>query len=157
MDDLKMATNTDSLLVAPVGGQPTVAAPSRITLPWWVPFVASTIFVTMGHSLIKAGLNAGKALPAGTGAIATILHILFQPAVFGGLTIYLLGTICWMAAVAEKEISFLYPLTSVNYVFVVAISAVYFHEFISMRRGVGVALIVAGVILINRKSREVSA
>jgi len=48
-----------------------------------------------------------------------------------------------MAAVAQKEISFLYPLTSVNYVFVVAISAIYFHEFISTRRGIGVALIVA--------------
>jgi len=151
-----MATKTDSLLVAPIGSQ-SVSAPSGMALPWWVPFAASTIFVTAGHSLIKAGLNGAKALPAGSGLIAIILHILLQPAVLGGLTIYLLGTVCWMAAVAQKEISFLYPLTSVNYVFVVAISAIYFHEFISTRRGIGVALIVAGVILINRKSREVSA
>jgi len=151
-----MATKTDSLLVAPVGSQ-SASAPSGLALPWWVPFVASTIFVTAGHSLIKVGLNGAKALPAGSGLIAIILHILLQPAVVGGLTIYLLGTVCWMAVVAQKEISFLYPLTSVNYVFVVAISAVYFHEFISTRRGIGVALIVAGVILINRKSREVSA
>ncbi len=151
-----MATKTDSLLVAPIGSQ-SVSAPSGRALPWWVPFAASTIFVTAGHSLIKAGLNGAKALPAGSGLIAIILHILLQPAVLGGLTIYLLGTVCWMAAVAQKEISFLYPLTSVNYVFVVAISAIYFHEFISTRRGIGVALIVAGVILINRKSREVSA
>jgi drug/metabolite transporter (DMT)-like permease len=151
-----MATKTDTLLVAPVGSQ-SASAPSALAMPWWVPFAASTIFVTVGHSLIKAGLNAAKALPAGSGLIAIIFHILLQPAVLGGLTIYLLGTVCWMAVVAQKEISFLYPLTSVNYVFVVAISAIYFHEFISTRRGIGVALIVAGVILINRKSREVSA
>jgi drug/metabolite transporter (DMT)-like permease len=152
-----MASKTDSLLVTPAENCSTVSAPSGMALPWWVPFVASTIFVTFGHSLIKAGLNGAQAMPAGSGAVAIILHILFQPAVFGGLTIYLLGTVCWMATVAQKEISFLYPLTSVNYIFVVAISAVYFHEFISPRRGIGVALIVAGVILINRKSREVSA
>jgi len=40
--------------------------------------------------LIKAGLNGAKALPAGSGLIAIILHILLQPAVLGGLTIYLL-------------------------------------------------------------------
>jgi len=61
VDGLTMATKTDSLLVAPIGSQ-SVSAPSGRALPWWVPFAASTIFVTAGHSLIKAGLNGAKAL-----------------------------------------------------------------------------------------------
>ena len=49
-------------------------------------------------------------------------HEVLQSQVFTGLLIYLAGTVCWMRAVSQKEISFLYPLSSVNYVLVVAIS-----------------------------------
>ena len=75
----------------------------------------------------------------------------------GGLSIYLLGTVCWMSAVAQKEISFLYPLTSINYVMVVATSFLLFHEVVPMRRILGVAVIVMGMILMNRKTAKRSA
>jgi uncharacterized membrane protein len=57
-----------------------------------------------------------------------------------------------MIAVSQKEISFLYPLSSVNYVLVVVASAVLFAEVISTKRALGVALIVMGMLLLNRKS-----
>ena len=69
-----------------------------------------------------------------------------------GLLIYVAGTICWMRAVSEKEISFLYPLSSVNYVLVVAISTTLFHEAVSARRTAGVVVIVFGMILMIRQS-----
>lgn len=144
-----MATKTDSLLTTP--------AATSMVLPWWLPFAASTLFVTLGHSLIKAGLNHATILPQGSSVVAVILHELLQPAVFAGLAVYLMGTLCWMAAVAQKEISYLYPLTSVNYILVIVISALHFHEVISLRRGIGAALIVLGVVMINRKVRTVTA
>jgi drug/metabolite transporter (DMT)-like permease len=59
-----------------------------------------------------------------------------------------------MTAVAQKEISFLYPLTSVNYVIVAGTSVVFFHEVISTRRAFGVLVIVLGMLLMNRKSSK---
>jgi uncharacterized membrane protein len=120
---------------------------------WPVAFAASTIFVVCGHSLIKAGLNTAASGASGTALAARVAHVLFQPLVIEGLLIYFLGTICWMMAVAQKEISFLYPLTSVNYVMVVGTSVVFFHEVISTRRAIGVVIIVLGMVLMNRKSR----
>jgi len=76
-----------------------------------------------------------------------------QPQVTGGLLVYMLGSFCWMAAVAQQEISFLYPLSSVNYVLVVFSSSAFLHESLSGRRLAGVALIVLGMILMNRKKR----
>src|SRR5438270_11609918 len=111
---------------------------------WWVAFAASTILVVCGHLLIKAGLNAASLHIASTSLAARILHLVLQPQVIEGLLIYLLGTVCWMTAVAQREISFLYPLTSVNYVLVVATSALFFHEAVSVRRAAGVAVIVIG-------------
>jgi len=132
---------------------PSVSASAKLIRQWPVAFAASTIFVVCGHSLIKAGLNAAAAGASGTGLAGRIAHVLFQPLVIEGLLIYFLGTICWMMAVAQKEISFLYPLTSVNYVMVVGTSVVFFHEVISARRALGVVVIVLGMVLMNRKSR----
>jgi drug/metabolite transporter (DMT)-like permease len=120
---------------------------------WWIYFSASSIFVVSGHLLIKSGLSA-VALSGISGPVwARILHYLLQPQVTGGLLVYMLGSFCWMAAVAQQEISFLYPLSSVNYVLVVFSSSAFLHESLSGRRLAGVALIVLGMILMNRKTR----
>ena len=105
--------------------------------------------------MIKAGLNSVPATAAAANSAGRILHILMQPQVVGGLFIYLVGTACWMIAVSQKEISFLYPLSSVNYVLVAAMSALFLAESISIRRGEGMMLIVAGMFLLNKRPRAV--
>ena len=120
---------------------------------WWVPFSASSIFVVFGHLLIKSGLGSA-AFTAASGPIwMRVLHCALQPEVAAGLLVYMLGSLCWMIAVAQQEISFLYPLSSINYVLVVFASSMFFHESPSLRRLSGVALIVVGMVLINRKGR----
>ena len=152
-----MATDSYPVLLAPKPDELEAGAAVPLIRQWWVAFSASTGFVVCGHLMIKAGLNAASLHPAGAGFVAGILHLLLQPEVAGGLCIYLLGTVCWMTAVAQKEISFLYPLTSINYVMVVATSFFFFHEVVPMRRIVGVAVIVIGMILMNRRSGKRSA
>jgi drug/metabolite transporter (DMT)-like permease len=139
---------------AVLGGVPAVSfSVAKLALRWPVAFAASSVFVVCGHSLIKAGLNAAAAHSAvSIGLAARIGVVLSQPLVIGGLLIYFLGTICWMTAVAQKEISFLYPLTSVNYVMVAGTSILFFHEVISLRRAIGVFVIVLGMVLMNRQS-----
>lgn len=132
------------------------ASTANVLSQWWIAFAASTVFVVCGHLLIKTGLNAASLHPASAGGSARILDLVLRPQVMEGLLIYLLGTMCWMTAVAQKEISFLYPLTSVNYVLVVATSVLFFDEAVSLRRAAGVAVIVMGMILMNRKSGEES-
>ncbi len=118
---------------------------------WWVAFSLSSICVVSGHLLIKTGLNASSAMPPGTGVLPHLLHLLVQPATFAGLIIYLFGTACWMIAVSQKEISFLYPLSSVNYVLVLLASSLFLSESVSLRRAEGILLIVLGMSLLNRK------
>jgi uncharacterized membrane protein len=122
---------------------------------WWVAFALSSICVVSGHLMIKSGLNSVPKLIQAT-LVERILHVVLQPAVFVGLLVYMFGTACWMIAVSQKEISFLYPLSSVNYVLVVVASALLFAETIPGRRAAGVCLIVAGMFLLNRKSRSVA-
>ena len=145
-----MATNPQR---ASLGGVPALSvSAAKLVRQWPVAFAASSIFVVCGHSLIKAGLNAAASGAGSTGLAARIAIVLSQPFVIEGLLIYLLGTICWMMAVAQKEISFLYPLTSMNYVMVAGTSIVLFHEVLSFRRAMGIIVIVLGMFLMNRQS-----
>jgi drug/metabolite transporter (DMT)-like permease len=122
---------------------------------WWIAFMASSVFVVSGHLLIKAGLNAAAAT-GDAGGSTTIVHTVLQPAVIIGLATYCFGSVCWIIAVAQQEISFLYPLSSINYVLVVVASSTLFRETISLRRGAGVVIIVLGMVLINRAKKGAS-
>jgi uncharacterized membrane protein len=124
---------------------------------WWIAFSLSSICVVSGHLTIKAGLNAASLSPAGTSILGHIVHLLLQSRILAGLAIYLFGTACWMIAVSQKEISFLYPLSSVNYVLVAIASSLLLSESISLRRGEGIVLIVVGMFLLNRRPRAVRA
>ena len=124
---------------------------------WWVAFAASSLFVVSGHLLIKAGLNAAATTVSQAAGVARIVHSVFQVQVIFGLLIYFLGSVCWMIAVAQREISFLYPLSSINYVLVVVISYVMFSEAVSWQRASGVILIVLGMALMNRRAGSAAA
>jgi drug/metabolite transporter (DMT)-like permease len=120
---------------------------------WWIPFFASSLFVVSGHLLIKSGLSAAAPSALPLPVWTRVLHSVMQGEVAGGLLVYLLGSLCWMMAVAQQEISFLYPLSSINYVLVVFASSMFFHEAVSLRRMSGVAVIVVGMVLMNRRTR----
>jgi drug/metabolite transporter (DMT)-like permease len=126
----------------------------RLASRWWMAFAASAVFVVSGHLLIKAGLNSLVPASAGDPLATRVLHIILQPGVIGGLFIYAVGTVCWMRTVSQKEISFVYPLSSVNYVLVVMASTAFFQEVISARRAAGVVTIVLGMILMTRQAGE---
>lgn len=124
---------------------------------WWVAFAASSLFVVSGHLLIKAGLNAAAGAAAQSVGLARLVQAVLHWEVITGLLIYILGCICWMIAAAQREISFLYPLSSINYVLVVIVSYVMFSEAISLQRATGVAMIVLGMVLMNRRAGSASA
>lgn len=114
---------------------------------WWVCFAAAASLTVASHLMIKAGVLA-QATQQASGWLAP-LGVRVQPLVLAGLFLYGLGMIAWMLTVSRRDVSFLYPLTGVNYVLVVVGSAVFFGEVISLKRALGVALVIAGVGLMN--------
>jgi multidrug transporter EmrE-like cation transporter len=148
--------STAAIVVCDASAEPERNAGTlpRILRHWWIAFAASSLFVVSGHLLIKAGLNGLAPSPVTTGFVARILHSVLQLQVLAGLSIYLIGTVCWMRAVSQKEISFLYPLSSVNFVLIGAASMLFLQEILSGRRIAGVILVVLGMILMNTRSEE---
>lgn len=118
-------------------------------LPWQWAALGAILLASCGHLLIKVGLTAAPQTATSTETIARIFHYLMQPAVTGGLAVYGAGTALWISAVSRRNISFLYPLTALNYVIVSAAGSLLFGEHLSHGRWLGIGLVVLGVALLQ--------
>jgi multidrug transporter EmrE-like cation transporter len=86
-----------------------------------------------------------------------------QPGIMGYLTslpllagycLYGLNTVLMVFALRDGELSILYPIIALTYVWVTVLSAVFFHESLNVFKLLGVATVVAGVAVLGRGSRS---
>ena len=101
--------------------------------------VLSVLLAAVGQLALKyALLHAGPSLPVYRIAL--------------GLGIYGLGTLLWIVAVSRADISYLYPLSAINYSLVALGGSLLFGEPVRWDRWLGIAVITAGVALLTRTS-----
>jgi len=123
-------------------------------LSWqWAAFGAIAL-AACGHLLIKQGLSSAAHFSAAATLADKVSLYLFHSALPIGLAVYGTGTLLWIRAVASKNISFLYPLTALNYVIVSIGGKVFFSERISLGRWTGIAIVVLGVAMLHRSAKE---
>lgn len=65
-----------------------------------------------------------------------------------GLLIYIFSLGVYLYALGSGQLSFVYPTFASVFVFVLLISKFKLHEQISMRRAIGVALVMIGIIMV---------
>jgi len=56
-------------------------------------------------------------------------------------------------ALRDGELSMLYPIIALTYVWVNLLSMYFFHDQMNLLKGVGIALVIGGVALLGRASR----
>lgn len=129
--------------------------PNALAFPWeMVSALGAIILASCGHLLIKAGLRSAVLTTPAGGIFARLAHYLLHPAVATGLGIYGLGTILWVYAVSRRSISFLYPLTALNYAIVTMGGKFLFGESITRGRWLGIAVVMLGVALMQLSMKE---
>jgi drug/metabolite transporter (DMT)-like permease len=130
------------------------AAPSAL---WQWAALGAIVLGSCGHLLIKLGVTAAAGMTANSSLPARLSHYILQPAATTGLLVYGVGTLLWIYAVAQRNISFLYPLTALTYVIVALGGKFIFGELISGQRWLGIAVVVIGVALLQLSAREQKA
>ena len=118
-----------------------------LTMEWTA--LGAILLASCGHVLIKMGLVAAAHGTSEMGLVQRIVQYVLQPGVAAGLAVYGFGTLLWIAAVSRRNISFLYPLTALNYVLVTMGGTLFFGEHISAGRWIGIAVVVLGVALLQ--------
>jgi drug/metabolite transporter (DMT)-like permease len=121
--------------------------------------LACTLIIPAAQYLIKLGANQLAAEqhsvhPGPVSILATILAIFTNPAIFGGYCLYGIFTVLFVYALRHGELSILYPLISLAYVWVAIIGVVAFHEAMNPLKLAGIAIIMAGVTVLGRGSAK---
>jgi multidrug transporter EmrE-like cation transporter len=77
--------------------------------------------------------------------------ILFKSMPFwSGMVCYAASVCVWLAALSKAPVSTAYPMLSLGYVVVAAISVAWLGETMTPAKVLGIALICAGVVLVSR-------
>lgn len=89
--------------------------------------------------------------PAGNPSlIGTVVNTLLRPGVLGGLALYGIGTVVWLRALAQVELSQAYPFVGLGFVMTAMLGHLVFNEALGPTRLTGIALVIAGVVLVGR-------
>lgn len=101
-----------------------------------------SLFGAAAQILVKTG----AATLTGTG----IMGMLTNFHVMVGYSLYGLSTIALVLALRDGELSMLYPIISLTFVWVAILSTVFFHEALTPTKILGIGVIVSGVAVLGR-------
>ena len=101
-----------------------------------------TLLGAAAQMLMKIGLGH----PAQTGLMGYITSL----QLLGGYCLYGLNTVLLVFALRDGELSILYPIIALTYVWVTILSVAFFHETMNMFKLAGVAVVVAGVAVMGK-------
>jgi uncharacterized membrane protein len=138
--------------MAPLRG-PTTFQPK---LDWksimnFLYILATVLFTVYGQLVVKWQVAQAGAYPlAISERLIFLLKLLLNPWIMSGVAAGFLALLCWMIAMTRFDLSYAYPFMSLAFVFVLILSAIFFHEAVTIPTALGVALVVAGIIIGSR-------
>ena len=75
--------------------------------------------------------------------------VIFNHHLIIGVAFYSLSTVFFIPALKGGDLSILYPLVSLGYVWVCLLSVYYFREHMNAKKWAGILLIIAGTFLVG--------
>jgi drug/metabolite transporter (DMT)-like permease len=108
--------------------------------------VASTFISAVAQVLIKTGANRIGPHP---GFLTTLLSLVLIPSLFAGYALYGVMTVILVIALRHGELSVLYPVIALSYIWVAILSVLIFHESMNGFKVAGIAMIIAGVAVLG--------
>lgn len=113
--------------------------------------LATVLFTVYGQLVVKWQVAQAGAYPLVTSEqLIFLLKLLLNPWIMSGVAAGFLALLCWMAAMTKFELSYAYPFMSLSFLLVLILSAILFHEQLTVSKIVGVVLVVAGIIIGSR-------
>lgn len=114
--------------------------------------IISTILITVyGQLIVKWRVSQAGSLPVGLpNQAAFFTRLLFDPWMISVILVTPLAALSWFAAMTKYELSYAYPFMSLAFVLVLILSAIFFHEAVTVPKVLGLVLVVAGLIIASQ-------
>lgn len=107
----------------------------------------SIVLGAVGQFVLKLGANQ---LPAGGGAAGFVLNLLKSPQIYLGLALFGASFVLWVWVLTRLDLSRAYPLLGLSHLIVLFLAFTVLKEPVTSGKLLGTALIILGVLLINR-------
>lgn len=105
-----------------------------------------TILGAAAQMFIKSGANHLSQ----PGFVGAVVGMLTNPMLFTGYALYGFNTLLLAVALKNAELSLLYPVIALTYVWVAILSVTMLHETMNVMKFAGIAAIVCGIAILGR-------
>lgn len=116
-------------------------------------FCVGMVLGLMGQLLLKKGMiHIGEVTLFSKGIrnlSKTVWNMMTNKTVLAGIFFFAVSSLLWLVILSGLELSYIYPLVSINYVLVALSSRVLFKEKVTKARWLSIAVIIVGVILVS--------
>ncbi len=109
---------------------------------------------TLLGAIAQILLKNGSQSQAGDGILDILIGIFSNPVMFAGYALYGLSALLMIAALKYGELSILYPIIAMTYVWVTILSVVMYSESMSLLKLTGLSSIVVGVGILGSSSNS---
>jgi multidrug transporter EmrE-like cation transporter len=114
--------------------------------------ISGVLLNAVAQVLLKAGTNAlgGAIHLTMSNAFETFIRVASQLPILAGLACYALSLVVWIMGLSRTDVSIAYPMLSLGYVVAAVGAWVFLGESIPPQRMLGIAVILAGVVVLAR-------
>lgn len=141
--------------MAPQRSLAAMSPNEALTTATWALLLGGVALNAAAQLLLKAATRASGVLVADSGRISWVAaaHLVRAPPLWAGLACYGVSVFLWVGGLSRVPVSVAYPLLSIGYIVNAFAAAALFGEALSTTKLAGIALIVAGVLLLTRVPR----
>jgi multidrug transporter EmrE-like cation transporter len=135
--------------------QTTELRPAAVRDQHQIRSLLLVLFCTFLNAASQVFIKKGTAsLGAHPSMLETAIGIFTRPMLFSGYALLGVSTVLLILALRRGELSLLYPVLTLGYVWVTILSVVIFQDSMNIFKIGGVAVIISGVAVLGRASRE---
>lgn len=115
--------------------------------------LGTILFTVYGQLMLKWRISFYGALPPSLAEKGYfLLKLALDPFLISGFASTLVAAVFWIAAMTKFDVSYAYPFMSMAFVLVLALSALFFKEPLTLSKILGMAFIVVGIVVSSRSA-----
>ena len=108
--------------------------------------LVSILIGSFGQVSLKHGMNKLKVIGIRE-VVRNIFRVFTNPFILMGILFYAASSIMWLFAMTRLDISFMYPLVSLSYLFTTVFAILFLNEKVGAKRWAGLTLIIMGALM----------
>jgi undecaprenyl phosphate-alpha-L-ara4N flippase subunit ArnE len=131
---------------------PTTERKQRMSVASIGLLLFAVLLAATGQLLLKHGMQVATA-KAHAGGGSLVVAAATSPMVIGGLAIFAVSAVAWLAVLSKVPLSVAYPFNALSYLIILTASALLLHEKTNVLTWGGSVLVVTGLLIVVLSQR----